>query len=267
MEGLIFDIKCFAIHDGPGLRTTVFFKGCPLDCWWCHNPESKNIKPEGYQSSEKLGTQTIKVNRTVGQWMHLDTVFTELKKQSIYMKHGRGGVTLSGGEPLMQPDFATALLKKCKAAGWHTAVDTSGYVPLMSFLEILNVTDLFLFDIKLIHPLRHKKYTGVDNQLILDNFKQLTDRKVHVIARIPIIPEINTGAAEIELMLNFLKPQMSEKFYEVHLLPFHNIGQSKYERFKQKNRMSKSQEPHQKVIEWVKLKFEKQGFKVVVENQ
>ena len=193
-----------------------------------------------------------------------DEVFQEITKEMVFMEEGKGGVTLSGGEPLMQPEFAKSILKLCKDAGIHTTIDTAGAVAFKHFTAILPFTDLFLYDIKLMDTKSHNKYTGISNQLILKNFKELVKKGKKVIARIPVIPTVNLNEQELKMMLDFFLPLKGENFNEIHLLPYHHIGQSKYSRFNKTDKMKGILEPEKKdLIPYGKM-FEKAGFKVEI---
>jgi pyruvate formate lyase activating enzyme len=175
-KGFIFDIKKYSINDGPGIRTTVFLKGCPLNCLWCHNPESRNMKPERISASSyswNFYSQSCDPE-IIGREASTNEIFGEIKKDIPFYEESSGGVTFSGGEPLLQINFLKSLLTICKTSGIHTAVDTSGYVPYANFETILSLTDLFLFDIKIVSEELHHKYTGVSNKLIMENLQKLT---------------------------------------------------------------------------------------------
>lgn len=264
MKGIIFDIKRFAIHDGPGLRTTVFFKGCPLNCWWCHNPESISSNIEHYNIIEKIGDKEFTVAKTVGRVTTPNEVMIEILKERVFMEQGNGGVTLSGGEPLLQYQFASELLKLCKKHGINTAIDTSGAVSISAFKAVLPFTDIFLFDIKLITASLHKKYIGVDNELIISNFKNTVKAGKKVIARIPLIPKVNLNNTELNHIIEFLLPFKCNTFNEIHLLPFHNIGKAKYERFNRKWRMNNTKEPDINELQPVVDLFISKGFNVTL---
>lgn len=266
MEGIIFDIKRFAIHDGPGLRTTIFLKGCPLNCWWCHNPESINPEIETYTSVDRLGEQTFKTTKQIGRKATADEVFIEIKKEAIFMEEGNGGLTISGGEPLLQPEFTAELLKLCINAGIHTTIDTAGAVTFNKFRMVIPFTNLFLFDIKLINYDNHKKYIGADNRLILQNFKEVVKAGKKVIARIPIIPNVNLNKTELNMMLIFFLPLKGENFNEIHLLPYHHIGQSKYNRFNKHDRMNDIKEPKNDDLFIAIQIFEDAGFIVKIHS-
>ena len=175
-RGIIFNIQRFAIHDGPGIRTTVFFKGCPLRCWWCHNPESHKILPEKFDGCNlRRGfDQSFSMNKDeIGKEISVDELMNEIVKDRVFYEESGGGVTFSGGEPLMQPEFLIESLKECKALGIHSAVDTSGYTSEGVIDRVSSYADLFLFDLKLMNDDVHEKYTGVSNQIILKNLIEL----------------------------------------------------------------------------------------------
>jgi pyruvate formate lyase activating enzyme len=171
LKGLIFDIKRFALHDGPGIRTTVFLKGCPLRCWWCQNPESIREFPETIKvkSVSSSYNKFCEEESTFGKEYSVDSLMEELIKDRIFYEESGGGITFSGGEPLVQYKFLSETLNRCKKNGLHTVIDTSGYAPIESFNEIYNMTDIFLFDIKMLNAELHRKFTDVSNELILRN--------------------------------------------------------------------------------------------------
>ncbi len=264
MEGTIFDIKRFAIHDGPGIRTTVFMKGCPLDCWWCHNPESKSPHIEKYRANEKLGDETVVSEKTVGYKISVTKLMDQLVKERVFMEEGKGGVTFSGGEPLMQLEFLLESLKACKLNELHTALDTTGLVNKQLFESVLPFVDLLLFDLKCASSDLHKKYTGVSNELIIKNLQTATQKGNRIIVRIPVIPGVNMNITEMEALLKLLKPLKSNHLNEVHFLPFHNIGKDKYTKFNQINRMKNTPEPGIEDMKPYIDSFNEAGFKVLV---
>ncbi|MFO7890106.1 MAG: glycyl-radical enzyme activating protein, partial [bacterium] len=204
--GTIFDIKKYSIHDGPGIRTTVFFKGCPLRCWWCQNPESQNTKPDIIPagiSKRKFHIQYKKDKELIGMEMTAEEVMAEIRKDIIFYDESGGGVTFSGGEPLFQPDFLHQLLFKCKKEDIHTAVDTCGYASREVVERIIPLTDLFLFDLKLMDDQEHKKYTGVDFQPIKDNLIFLSNQNSVISIRIPVIPGITDTKVNLDKMIQF----------------------------------------------------------------
>jgi pyruvate formate lyase activating enzyme len=257
----IFDIKRFAVHDGPGIRTTVFFKGCPLDCWWCHNPESRKSQAEKVIYKRKLGEKEIDYTHTYGKSMNIPEVVKEILKDKLFYEESGGGVTFSGGEPLLQPDALFDLLKHCKRKGIHTAVDTCGHTQWINFKKIIAFTDLFLFDLKLIDVEKHEEFTGVKNELIIDNLVRLLREKANVELRIPVIPGINDSKDEIRRYIQFLMLKL-EKAPKIHLLPYHNIADNKYQKLNMKNRMKRLDGTESKNLQSFKQELESSGFTV-----
>jgi pyruvate formate lyase activating enzyme len=238
-KGLVFDIKKYAIHDGPGIRTTVFFKGCPLQCQWCHNPESWRDHVElSFRKSRCVGCGqcadtclrdaislvenqpvtdaqkcilcgrcvdicTAGARQIIGQQMSVGEVMAEIEKDVIFYDQSGGGVTFSGGEPLMQPDFLLALLNQCRALNIHTVVDTSCYAEPTITKSVAERADLFLCDIKHMDNEMHERFTGVGNSLILDNIRLISKAGKKIVIRIPIIPGFNDGSVNIEATGNF----------------------------------------------------------------
>lgn len=175
VKGTIFDIKKFALHDGPGIRTTIFLKGCPMRCPWCHNPESQNPEPEAMTATNLPGGNRPVVQEIVGRQVTVREVMWEIRKDLLFYDESGGGVTFSGGEPLMQPKFLTALLTASKRSGIRTALDTTGYAPWIELENILPLVDLFLYDLKFIDDSLHQKYTGVSNRLVFEIYFQAID--------------------------------------------------------------------------------------------
>ena len=238
MTGRIFEIKRFAVHDGDGIRTTVFFKGCPLRCVWCHNPEGLSheieeafyphkcvgcgeCKKDGFTIENCLGEA-----RTVyGKDLTKEELIPILLEDEDFYRESGGGVTLSGGECLSQADFVSEVLKELKAKGINTAVDTSGYATRDALLKVIPYTDTFLYDIKAYSPEVHGRCTGVSNEIILDNLLYLNSIGADVEIRIPVVPGFNDG--EIEDIARFLAPLKSVK--KIRILPYHNYARSKYD--------------------------------------
>ena len=242
MKATIFDIERNSYVDGPGIRTTVFFKGCNLRCKWCHNPESQKREKEILFYKNKCTGCGRCVGLTVenesfmcfedakeicGKEYTVDEVLVEVIKDKAFYETSGGGVTFSGGECMLQIDFLTEILKKCKESGIHTAVDTAGHIPWESFEKIISYTDLFLYDIKSMNDEIHKEYTGVTNTLILENLIKLLKSKACVWIRIPIIPGVNDTEEEMKNIKAFFEsygyPEKTE------LLPYHAMGEHKYE--------------------------------------
>lgn len=212
-SGLISNIQKYSIHDGPGIRTTVFLKGCPLRCKWCSNPESQNSKAQLLGDGPDSRTYTVS-----------EVVSICLQDKEFYEESG-GGVTLSGGEPLFQSSFALALLTALQAEGIHTAIETTGHVKAEILMKAADVTDLILFDVKHYDTARHKEGTSVDNMLILDNLHRLTDSGYNVLPRIPVIPAFNSSVQDAQQFAALLH---EIGLGRVQLLPFHQMGDRKY---------------------------------------
>ena len=251
MKGIIFDIERNSYVDGPGIRTTVFFKGCNLRCAWCHNPESQSGKAQMLfykdkctgcgKCKEKCSYSFDKctlcgrcalfcphdAREICGKEYSVEEVLQEILKDKFFYDTSGGGVTFSGGECMLQIDFLLALLKECKRHGIHTAVDTAGHVAYESFEKIIPYTDLFLYDVKCYDSGMHQKYTGVGNELILSNLSKLLTSGKNVWVRIPIIPSVNDSAEEMQAIRMFLntcgQPQ------KIELLPYHAMGEHKYD--------------------------------------
>jgi pyruvate formate lyase activating enzyme len=260
MKACIFDIKRFAIHDGPGIRITVFFKGCKMSCWWCHNPEGINPGIEHYKKNTVIDGKVICENAVAGEWITLDDMMTEIEKERVFMDESGGGVTFSGGEPFLQPEFLMAVLSECKNRSIHTAVDTSGYTTERLIKQAADLTDLFLYDLKLIEEKEHEKYTGISNKQILGNLKILSERESNVHIRIPVIPGINDKLSQIESLINFISHLKG--INNVDLLPYHYFARSKYERFYRNNRLSGIVKPTESQLRKLKKQFENAGFNV-----
>ena len=230
--GVIFDIKKFAVHDGPGIRSTVFLKGCPLRCRWCHNPESLYLN--GFYTSRIDDNSSLLnfcefENKIAGKEISADLLLTELLKDKLFYEESGGGVTFSGGEPLLQIDFLRNMLKKCKDELLHTVVDTSGYSDFAKLSTIYPFTDLFLYDLKLLDEDEHLKYTGVSNESILKNLIELSKLGNKINVRIPLIPDITDTKKNLTRIIEFLSGL--ENKVPVHLLPYNVIGEDKYRRF------------------------------------
>ena len=261
MTGIIFDIKRFAIHDGPGIRTTVFLKGCPLHCLWCHNPESIEQKPYSYKKVLKLNGQTFSKDEVIGYEITTNQLFAELEKERVFMDESGGGVTFSGGEPLMQHAFLMEMLTICRKNGIHSVVDTSLYASWENILAVAAFTDLFLVDLKLMNSEAHLKYIGVYNELILDNIRKLSTLDADIIIRIPVIPMVTDSTENIVESISFLQT-LNGKIKEVHLLPFHQTANEKYKRMGKENSFGHLDSLPKDDIKAIEKQYTDAGFKV-----
>ncbi len=242
VTGVIFDVKRFAVHDGPGIRTTVFFKGCPLRCRWCHNPESQRLRPEPMAGAGRRYCGFVGADgdpNVVGRAVTVEAVMREVEKDVVFYDESGGGVTFSGGEPLQQPHFLRALLEACRERAIHTVVDTSGFAPWPHLASIVELVDLFLFDLKMMDEEAHREYTGVSNRLIQENLRRLLDLGARVVLRVPLIPGITDTEANLAHLTPFIAGLPGVE--AVHLLPYNPIGEDKYERLHKANPLGRLQ--------------------------
>ncbi|MBN2611745.1 MAG: glycyl-radical enzyme activating protein [Bacteroidales bacterium] len=262
-KGLIFDIKRFSVNDGPGIRTTIFFKGCPLSCWWCHNPEGISPETEEVFVTEKLDGKDFLRKKQVGTWFSVDELMKEIEKEQVFYETSAGGVTFSGGEPLLQYEFLLKLTDACTSKGIHTCLDTSGYVSPEIFKSVINSFDLFLYDIKTLDNEKHIKYTGFLADIILANLQTLADAGKQFIIRIPVIPGINDHEENITAVKDLIS-RLNNETKELHLLPYHAIAKGKYLRFGREFKMSGVNEPSENELLRLKSEFEETGYKVKI---
>ncbi len=262
-SGVIFDIRRYSIHDGPGIRTAVFLKGCPLRCWWCHNPESQSPEPEmivresrcircgacveacpedaitwdggpvtNWDRCERCGTCAdacfADARERIGREMTVDQVMAEIERDIAFYDESGGGVTLSGGEPLAQPEFTLALLQACKAREIHMALDTCGFASWSVLDQVRPYVDLFLYDLKLMDDARHREVTGASVGPILANLRALSERGHAIRLRVPVIPDVNDDDASIRQIAAFAAslPRLDG----IDLLPYHTTAADKYAR-------------------------------------
>ncbi|MCX8128288.1 MAG: glycyl-radical enzyme activating protein [Synergistetes bacterium] len=294
---MIFDIKRYTIHDGPGIRTTVFMKGCPLNCWWCHNPEGISRKIEiahlEYKclrckgcleacplkaisfSEKKVLIDRNRCNgcgicveacptsalKKIGKVISIPELIEEVEKDLPFYDSSNGGVTFSGGEPLAQPEFLAQCLKELKKRYINTIVDTSGYAPRESLALILPHTDLFLYDIKLFNSNEHKRYTGVSNEIIKENLKFLLENGKKIILRFPVIPGITDSLNNVKEWVNLISKL--DGILEVNLLPYHEVSE-KYQRLNKEYKMKLNLKTSEETLSWIRGEFEKIGLKVKI---
>jgi pyruvate formate lyase activating enzyme len=294
--GIIFDIEKFAIHDGPGIRTTVFFKGCPLNCWWCHNPESQareqqrwfwerrcircqacvKVCPQGAISllDDLIVTDDTlclvcgdcaqvcqtEARQIIGRQVTVAQVMAEIEKDVIFYDQSGGGVTFSGGEPLMQPDFLYALLASCEEKEIHTVVDTSGLAAWKTLQRISSKVDLFLYDLKVMDSERHRRYTGVSNEVILSNLRALALQGSQIAVRMPLIPGVNDDDENLSQMCEFVASLAHPP--SVSLLPYHKAGIDKYAHLRRTCALPDTEPPSDERVEEIKATLQRFGLDV-----
>ena len=294
-RAMIFNIQKFSLHDGPGIRTTVFFKGCPLKCLWCHNPESQGIKREMLYDREKcvrcgmcakvcpqkaitsandsVMTDVKKCDfcgecviycipgarQIAGKEYTVEDVVTEALKDKVFYEESDGGVTLSGGEPLVYIDFVEELLQRLKDEEIHTAIDTCGAAPFEHLERAAKHTDLFLYDLKLIDDAKHKKFTGASNQGIIENLQKLTQIHDNVHLRMPIIEGVNAESTHIERTIKLIDRL---NIRQVDLLPYHAIAKHKYTKLGREYADEEMQVPSEKMMNLFREMFVKEGYDV-----
>ncbi len=248
VKGRIFDIQRFSVHDGPGVRTIVFLKGCALRCKWCCNPESQHF------DIEKM---TVEGNeKTVGRDVTVGEIISEILKDRVYYRRSGGGLTLSGGESLLQIDFAEALLSAAKENGLTTALESTGFAPFENIERILPYLDYYLMDIKHMDSAKHKAFTTQPNELILKNAPRIAE-KTHLTVRVPVIPTFNDTEKEISDIAAFAKtlPGVTE----IHLLPYHRLGADKYAQLGRNYELSELVTPEKEHMERLKKAAEDKG--------
>ncbi len=300
-EGIIFDIQRFSLHDGPGIRTTVFMKGCPLQCVWCSNPESQSVCPEIAYFKKKCTlckrclavcsehalqfnhSQDLQVDRDrcnlcgkcvshcpagsiklIGNTWTVSEVVDLIKRDAVFYRRSGGGITISGGEPLYQAHFVRELLKTCKELYFHTTVQTSGYAEWDNIKMIRPFADLFLFDLKAIDSVQHQLFTGRDNAMIKENFDRLlrTGNK-DLVAQIPIIPGYNDSKHSIQQFVDFLLERKSLP-KGVNIIPYHRLGAAKYVSLGREYNLHEVEPANSNYIESIRNHFRSHGLNVLI---
>jgi len=292
-KAVVFNIQKFSVHDGPGIRTTVFLKGCPLKCMWCHNPESQNPKIQMLYDTDKCtlcmncvnvctrnaikiqdnksktdmslcnfcGECTVyclnKAREIAGKEYSVDEVMKQVMKDKVFYMQSNGGVTVSGGEPLVHIDFVEELLMKLKAENIHTSVDTCGYINFESLERAAKYTDLFLYDLKVMDEEMHIKYTGASNKIIIENLIKLSKIHKNISIRLPLIEGINADISHIISVLELIEYLYIKKVY---LLPYHNIAVHKYRKLGLEYDDEKMSKPSDDKMNSFKAIFEEKGF-------
>lgn len=295
--GIVFKIQKYSIHDGPGIRTAVFLKGCPLSCWWCHNPEGQ--EPSGvivYHKDKCLhcgrcieacksgavhfcDTSLVMENNKcsecyscvdvcpdnslelIGRKMTVAGLLEIIQSDIIFYDESGGGVTFTGGEPFLQYEFLYETLKQCKAKGIHTAIETSGYTMWEKIENASKYTGLFLYDLKLMDEEKHIKYMGVSNKLILQNLERLSAIHKNIYVRIPLIPSVNDDEENIDRTITFLK---SINIRDIGILPYHEIGIYKYDKLGIQYKLAGINIPEMLEIQKIAHVFKKNGFCVKI---
>jgi pyruvate formate lyase activating enzyme len=298
VRGVIFDIRKYSIHDGPGIRTTVFFKGCPLSCVWCHNPESQSFQPELIiypercircgaclencpQRDSRLQMElpytdlglcthcgacveacTTEARRLVGREMSVEQVMQEIERDRPFYEQSGGGVTFSGGEPLSQGRFLLALLKACKRLELHTALDTCGFSRWETLDQVRKYVDLFLYDLKLVDDARHRQFTGASNRLILANLERLAQSGHRIILRVPLIPGVTDGAENLG-QIGALAGRYA-CIERLDLLPYHPTARGKYENLQVDYPLAEMETPDEEMLRAVASRLHGYGIEVQI---
>ncbi len=295
-RGRIFNIQYFNVHDGPGIRTVVFFKGCPLSCRWCSNPEAIDggfelglrrnlcnkcencleVCPEKALSFDDAGVLQVARQKCkaygicvsecypealtiYGREMTARDVFEEVRRDQLFYDGSGGGVTASGGEPLQQPGFLAAIFGLCRDAGIHTCLETSGYASSRAWGQVLPLTDYVLFDLKHMDSRLHRELTGKPNELILDNARMVVGSGVPVLFRMPLVPGLNDAPENIEATADFVKSLEADNVQGIELMPYHRMGIGKYETLDKCYFTGETKPPGPAEVEEIRRRFEESG--------
>ena len=296
MTGTVFNVMHYALHDGPGIRTVVFLKGCPLTCQWCQNPESQASRPELMIMAERCsgcgdclsvcptGAATLVdgvpgatdactacgrcvdvcltgARTIVGETMTETEVMSEIVRDRVFFEESGGGVTFSGGEPFMQPAFLSSLLDRCRDEGISTAVETAGLAERGQLLAAASRIDLFLYDVKHMDSAKHREYTGRGNEIVLANLAALASVHAHVIVRFPVIPGVNDDKDNVDLMVAMMRRL---GLREIDLLPYHLFGTDKYKRLGRPYQLAQLQAPSGEAMESIRRVFADAGIEARV---
>jgi pyruvate formate lyase activating enzyme len=301
LSGTVFDIERYAVHDGPGIRTTLFLKGCPLACQWCHNPESISPKPQlvvlestciscgkcfdacpaGAHERFADGSRTHHLETCTlcgrcievcpprslimyGRTISVEDAVTELSRDEPFYIHSGGGITLSGGEPMLQARFSAEVLRRCREKGIHTALDTCGYASWVDFQTVVPFVNLFLYDLKHADTISHRSCTGVPNDLILENLTRIDRTGAAIEIRIPVIPGINDDRESIEAFARISR--RLRNLAGVRLLPYHALGKAKHARLGRSYLLGDLHPPSEERIEEISSWFALAGIRVIIDT-
>ena len=259
-KAVIFNIMHYSVHDGPGIRTSVFFKGCPLSCQWCHNPESLDPKPQHIFNSKKCikcghcDNCPTGARETIGYQITIPELIKEIRKDILFYEQSGGGVTFSGGEPFHQAEFLLNILDRCREEYINTAIDTSGHCDTEAMLKAAEMAKYFLYDIKFADSEKHQMYCGEPNDLILKNLEQLAETSAKLLIRIPVIPGINDDMQEMSGIFEFIRDM--KNIIMVNLLPYHNIQSEKYKKIGKQYELSEISNDESRNINEIQALFD-----------
>lgn len=275
-DNLVINIQRYSLHDGGGIRTIIFFKGCHLRCPWCSNPESQNFGYEMFKKDslcikcrssschsctatpDQCPTGALEI---VGKKMSIDEIIYEVKKDMVFYDSTSGGVTISGGEPLVQGDFIVELLQRLQQLGIHTAIETTGFSNWELVDKVSDYLDLILFDLKIMDRDKCLEVVKADMNIVKMNFKSLVEKGVHIIPRVPLIPGFTMNKDNIQAITNFV---LSQSLKEIHILPFHQLGSGKYKSLGRKYELEDLNPPTDKEVDNIKKYMETKGLNVII---